>query len=156
MAPLRCIALQGMPGKCGMCGGMGQPCCGGGGGGASCQGDLRCNDGMPGTAPTCQPCGARNEICCANSTCDMGSGCNDPGPGPGMCTACGGNNAACCPGDNCQAGFRCTAGTGGGASTCRPCGGRGEICCAGNDCEGNLTCRLPAGVDGGQTARRCE
>ena len=152
--PLGC-ADTGGPGTCGMCGKAGQACCNGD---TECSEGYSCIDGAAGAAASCQQCGGRDQPCCDGSTCKMGLGCNDTGPGPGTCTNCGTRaGATCCGGNHCQMGLVCAGGNGGGnggASTgmCATCGGSGQICCENQTC-GNATLRC---VDSDAGPRMCQ
>jgi hypothetical protein len=82
-------------------------------------GQACCATGIACTAPasrcggvTCEACGAANQLCCANRTCDMGTECVVNNNRGGTCEVCGGRGQRCCGNGaiatmTCQAGLVC-------------------------------------------------
>lgn len=119
-------ALSCLRGKCGSCGGEGEPCCPGTN---SCGGTLQCIDSV------CQKCGQPGQACCAPTALNL-DGCAGPlnSCQNGACAGmnCGLLNEACCPSVVVNGAGSCSAtGTICNESACRACGGLDQPCCTG-------------------------
>jgi hypothetical protein len=111
-------------GKCGGCGGPGEPCCPGSG----VQNEALCTDATSlcqnnGNGSVCARCGGPDQPCCTGNTCSDGGCCvTNPASGSYPYTRCVTSGQTCAT----TVGSMCANGS------CGTCGGLGQPCCTSN------------------------